>query len=281
MSLAGDDLMGSLKARTVDEEVRQRKEEWGIECLHERDKYLDMTEEEKDGEKAGKRSDRKRRKNEHSALLLAMEPAGVSNHHCPISQPATAPTFPHLQHFTAEEIAAAPGIEAETFPEMSFIESLSESHRSHTSPKSSPRCPKIKLRDSLQPAAMFSEEVTSNHYSGASNGPLKGSVKSDKHHKQPIPSPRKTRPHSPEATYSRTRSSRTARAGSLKFKHQTTSPDREQGTPRARSNAAELDESRSATSPKPFIFTTLYVVAFSSILASWFSCVMIVFCFVS
>lgn len=261
--------MGSSKAWTVDEEVRQRKEEQGIERLHERDKYLDMTEEEKDGVKAGKRSDRKRRKNEHSAHLLAMEPAGVSSHHCPISQPASpvrAPTLPHLLHFTAEEIAAAPGIEAETFPDMSFIESMSESHRSPTSLMSSPRCPEIKLRASLQPAAMFSEEVTSNHCSGASNGLLMGSVKSDKHHKQPIPLPRKTRPHSPQATYSGTRSSRAVKAGSLKFKHQSTSPDREQRTPRAGSNAAELDESRSATSPKPFMFTTLYVVAFSSTL---------------
>ncbi len=261
MCLAGDDLMGSLKAHE-DEEVRRRKEARVIERLHERDKYLDVTEEDKDGEKAGKRSDRKRGKNEHCAHLLAMEPAGLSNHHCPTSQPASpvaAPTFPHLLHFTAEEIAASPGIEAETFPEISFIESLSESHRSHTSLTSSPRCPEIKLRAPLQPAAMFSEEITSNHHSGASNGLLKGSVKSDKHHKQPIPSPRKTRPHFPDATYSRTHSSHTVRADSLKCKHQSTSPDRQQRTPGARSGAAELDESRSATSPKPFISTTPYV----------------------
>ncbi|XP_044030881.1 microtubule organization protein AKNA isoform X2 [Siniperca chuatsi] len=271
-----DDLMGSLKAWTVDEEeVSQRKGEQVIECLRERDKYLDMTEEEKDGEEAEKRSGRKRKKNEHSctsrepgtsnslaesynskgeiekistsqscsAHLLAMEPAGVSNHYCPISQPVTAPSFPHLLHFTAEEIAAAPGIEAETFPEMSFIESLSESHRSHIILKSSPRDPEIKLTASLQPAAMFSEEVMSNHDSGVSNEPLKGSVKSDKHHKQPTPSPRKMRQPSPEASCSRTHSFSTVRAD-LKFKHQTTYPDREPRTPRAGSNAAEVDESR-------------------------------------
>ncbi|XP_070781121.1 microtubule organization protein AKNA [Enoplosus armatus] len=255
-----DDLMGSLKAWTVDEEVRQRKGEQGIECLP--DTYLDMTEEERAGEGVGKRSARRRKKNEHSstsrgfgttnglaesyifkgftrsggAHLLNMEPAGVSNHHCPTSQsdsPVTAPTFPHLLHFTAEEIAAAPGIEAETFPETSFIESLSESRRSHISLKSSPRGPEVMLRASLQ----------SDHHSGVSNGPLKESAKSEKHHKKPTPSPRKTMQHSSDAAYSRSRSLSTVRADSLKFT-ETTSPDREPGTPRTRSNAAEVDESR-------------------------------------
>ncbi|KAI3361696.1 hypothetical protein L3Q82_002054 [Scortum barcoo] len=243
--LPRDELMDSLQAWTVDEKVGQRREEQAVEHLHERDKYLDMTEEEKEREKAGKRSDRHGRKDEHSAHLLATEPAGVSDHHCPLTHPASpvaAPTFSHLLYFTAEEMAAAPGIEAETFPDMSFIESFSESHRSHTSPKSSPRTPETKLRASLQPVALFPEEVTSNHYSGASNGLLKGPVMSDKHLKQPIPLPRKTRPCSPEATYVRTRSSRTVRADSLKNRR--TSPDREQRTTRAKNTAADQDESR-------------------------------------
>lgn len=258
MSLAGDDLMGSLKARTVDEEVGQRKEEQVIVCLPERDKYLDMTEEEKDGQEAKKRSDRKRKKKEKhtstprelgntSGLAESYISKAVSAHHCPIFQPAspvTTSTLPHLLHFTAEEIAASPGIEAETFPEMSFTESLPESHRSHTSLKSSPRCPEIKLGSSLQSAAMFSEEVTSNHYSRVSNGLLKRSVKSYKHHKQSTPSPSKTRQHSPDGAHSRTCSYSTVRADSLKFKHQTTSSDTEPRTPRARSNSAEVDESR-------------------------------------
>ncbi|XP_029300837.1 AT-hook-containing transcription factor isoform X2 [Cottoperca gobio] len=265
-----EDLMGSFKARTVAAKAGQRKEEQGIECVSEWDKYMDITEEEKDGNEAGKRSDRKRN-NKHtrelattngldesyfskggiekissqpscSAHLLAMEPARVSNRRCPISQPAspvTASTFPHLLHLTAEEMTAAPGIDGETFPDMSFTESLPESHRSHISLKSSPRRPEVKLRASIQPAAMFSEEVVSSHYSGVSKGLLKAS---DKSVKQPTPSPRKLRLLSPEATYSRTRSLSTAK--SLKYKHQTASPDREQSTSRARSNAAEGDESR-------------------------------------
>ncbi|XP_037607862.1 microtubule organization protein AKNA isoform X1 [Sebastes umbrosus] len=245
------------------EDLMGRAEEQGIECVPEWDKYFDMTEEEEDGEEAVKRSVRNSKKNKElgttnglaeisstgscSGHLLAMEPARASNHHCPISQPAspvTAPTFPHLLHFTAEEIAAAQGIDAEPFPEMSCTESLPESHRSHISLKSSPRCPEVKLRASLQPAAMFSEAVVSNHYSGASNGPLKASDKSDKPHKKPSPSPRKLKQPSPEATYSRTCSLSTAKADPLKFKHQSPGPDIEPRTPRARSAAAEVDESR-------------------------------------
>ncbi|XP_078127511.1 LOW QUALITY PROTEIN: uncharacterized protein akna [Sander vitreus] len=265
-----EDLTGSLKAWTVDEEVRQRKDEQGTECVPEWDKYLD-------GEEAGKRIDTKRKKNNIrtstalgttndlaesyiskgdiekisstlscSARLLAMEPATVSNHHCQISQPAspaTALTFPLLRHFTAEELAAAPGIDAETFPEISLTESHPESHRSHTSLKSSPH-PDVKLRASLQPAAMFSEEVMSNPDSAVSNEPLKTSDKSNKSHKPPTPLPRKIRQLSPEATYSRTRSLSIAKAESLKFKHKNPNPDREPRTPRARNNAAEVNESR-------------------------------------
>ncbi|XP_031133408.1 microtubule organization protein AKNA isoform X3 [Sander lucioperca] len=266
-----EDLTGSLKARTVDEEVRQRKDEQGTECVPEWDKYLD-------GEESGKRIDTKRKKNNNirtsrelgttndlaesyiskgdiekisstlscSTRLLAMEPATVSNHHCQISQPAspaTALTFPILRHFTAEELAAAPGIDAETFPEISLTESHPESHRSHTSLKSSPH-PDVKLRVSLQPAAMFSEEVMSNPDSAVSNEPLKTSDKSNKSHKQPTPLPRKIRQLSPEATYSRTRSLNIAKADSLKFKHKNPNPDREPRTPRARNNAAEVNESR-------------------------------------
>ncbi|XP_073333494.1 microtubule organization protein AKNA [Pagrus major] len=251
------DLIGSLTAQAVDED------EQGIGCLLERDKYLDMTAMEKDGEEAGKRNDRKRKKNEHSstlrklrttnglaessspsysAHLRAMEPAGVSNHHCQTSHPAspgTAPTLHHL-HFTAEEMAACLGIEAETFPEISFTESLPDSHRSNISLNPSPR-PEIKLRASNRPASTISVEVTSHHYSGINNGPSTGSFKSDKHDKRPTPSPRKMRQQSPKAAYS-SDSLSTVRAGSLKCKHQTSSPDRELRTPRARSNAAEADE---------------------------------------
>ncbi|XP_034752772.1 microtubule organization protein AKNA isoform X2 [Etheostoma cragini] len=261
-----EDLTGSLK-------VRQRKDEQGTECIPEWDKYLDMTEE--DREEEGKRIDKKRGKNNNistsrelgttndlaesyiskgdiekisstlscNARLLAMEPATVSNHHRQISKPAspaTALAFPHLRHFTAEELAAAPGIDAETFPEMSLTESHPESHRSHTSLKSSPY-PDVKLRSSLQPAAEFSDEVMSNPDSGVSNKPLKAL---DKSHEQPTPLTRKIRQLSPEATYSRTRSLSIAKAESLKFRHKNPNPDREPRTPRARNNAAEVNESR-------------------------------------
>ncbi|KAL7376176.1 hypothetical protein ABVT39_002565 [Epinephelus coioides] len=276
-----EDLLESFKARTVNKEVRQRKEEQGTEYVSEWDKCLVMPEEEKDGEEAGNMSDRKRKKNNHTSTprkletmndltesyiskgeikkisptqsssvhLLAMEPARVSRHHCPISQPAspvTAPTFPHLLHFTPEEIATAPGIDAETLPEISLTESPPASHRSHipVSVKSRYHCPEVQLRASPQPAAIFPEEVMSSHYSAVSDGPLKGSEKSDKPHKKPTPSPRKMRQLSPEAACSRTRSLSTVRADVLKFKHQTTSPDRESRTLRARSDAAEVDESR-------------------------------------
>ncbi|KAM6901527.1 microtubule organization protein AKNA [Lycodopsis pacificus] len=258
------------------EDLMDRAEEQGMECVPQWDKYLDVTEEERDGEEAGTSSDRKRKKNRHPStsrelgttkglaeLLseremeeisptlyhrLAMGPATVSNHHCPISRPAspvTALAFPHLCHFTAEELAAAPGIDAETFPETSFTESPPESHRSHVSLKSSPRCAEVKLGDPLQPgAAMFSEEGVSNHHSGGNNGPLKASDKSGKPRKQPTPSPRKMRLPSPQFTYSSNRSLSKAKADSLKLQHRTASPDKGQQIPRARTNAAEVDESR-------------------------------------
>lgn len=270
IQFAGDDLIGSLKAQTKDEDVNQRREQQGIP---ERHKYLEMAEEEKEREEARKRSDRKQKKNGHSstskkllttngltesyipkgetemmsstqscsAHLLVEESVGVSNRHCLLSQPASPATvsfLPHVLHLTAEEIAVTAGIDAETFPELSLIESLPETHRSHVSLKSSPCCPEIKLRVSPKPDAMFSE-VVSNH----SSGPLKGSHESEKHQKRPTSSPRKTRQHSPEATCS-SRSFNTVRADLLKSKHQTTSPDRELRTPRARSHAAGVDDSR-------------------------------------
>ncbi|XP_040929005.1 microtubule organization protein AKNA isoform X3 [Betta splendens] len=60
-------------------------------------------------------------------------PAGVSCQPCQGPQSArltSALTLPYLLHFTPEEFAAAPGIDAETFPEMDFIESLTDSESS-------------------------------------------------------------------------------------------------------------------------------------------------------
>lgn len=91
----------------------------------------------------------------------AVEPAGVSNRHCLLSESVTAPTLPHLRHFTAEEIASAPGIEAETFPEMGFTESLPESLSSKISLKCSPRPAKSEREEQkeLQEAATIPQQV--------------------------------------------------------------------------------------------------------------------------
>ncbi|XP_060916647.1 microtubule organization protein AKNA isoform X1 [Labrus mixtus] len=251
-----DDFMGNFKSCSVNEKITQRKD-----FLPENDKYLDMTEEEQDCETAGKKSDIKRTKSRaensfteshtskreivktssaqsSSDHLLAMKTFGVSNHHCHPASSVNPQIFPHLLHFTAEEITAAPGIEAETLPEMSSIESIQESPRSHTSLKSSPR-PEVTLRASPQPVAMFSEDIVSNCQSKETNRSLNGMVKTGKHHKQPTPSPRKTKKH--PASHSRSHCLSTGRADSSR---QTTSCDRELRAPRSRSDAAKVDESK-------------------------------------
>lgn len=219
MYVAGNDLIGSLKTQTMDEDESQRKEEQGIGCFPERNKYLEMAEEERDVE-LGERINGKQIKREHcstskktmtrnglteedtelmnstqscSTQLLVIEPPGDSNRHCPIFQPASPATDSVLPHLllTSEEIAA-PGIETETIPDLSLLESLSETHRSHM--RSSPR--------SSQPVAMFSEQVVSDHYGRVTNGSLKGSHESDKDCKQHTLSSRKMRQQSPEAACS-------------------------------------------------------------------------------
>lgn len=272
--LTGDDWTGSLTAWTADQDMRQNKEEQ-VRCLTERVKYLYVTEGEKDREEAGKKRDKRRKKNKHirasrendtvsgfaesyiskgktekmssapscRANLLTMEPAGVSSRHCPMSQPAqpvTAPTFPHLLHVDAEETAAAHDFRDETIPEMSLIESISESQRSHISNKSIPRRMNKKPRAPVQQAVTFSEEM-SKHYTGESNGPLRGSAEPDKRHKRPSHLPRRIRPPSPEAASSSHPLS-TAQAKSLKCKHKTTSPDSGRRTQRAARSAAKVDK---------------------------------------
>ncbi|KAL6097192.1 akna [Pungitius sinensis] len=259
------------------EDVMDRAESQGIDRVPLWDKYL--TEEENNVEEAGTRSAEKRKKNKHgsasrelgatcslaerfipegdiefstthkpSAHPLAMGPASVSNCHRPISQPtspAMAPTYRHLLHFTAEEMAAAPGIDAETLPEMSFTESPPESPSSHVSHTFSPRCAEVKLRAPSRPAAATSaKEGASTQYSicRADTGPLKASDTSGIPHKQPTPSPRKMRQKSPESACSGNGSLSLAKADSLTFKHQTA--DKEQATPRTWTAAAELNESR-------------------------------------
>ncbi|KAM8829110.1 uncharacterized protein akna isoform 2-T5 [Spinachia spinachia] len=260
------------------EDLMDGAEEQGFNCVQPWGK--DMRGKENNLDEAGTRSDEKRNKNKHrstsrdlratnslaerfiseeeieeistaqkwSAHLLTMGPASVSNNHRSISQPtspAMAPTYRHLLHFTVEEMAAAPGIDAETFPEMSFTESPPESLSSHVSQKFSPRCVEVKRGTSQRAAAMFTKEAESTQYSGADKGPLKASDTSVVPHKRPTPSPRKMRHKSSESACSKNGSLSLDKADSLTFKHQTASPDKEQQIPRARTTAAgEMDESR-------------------------------------
>lgn len=260
-----------LKTWSEDVEVRQRMEEQVAEHLSEWDKHHNTTNDDKDGEEERGRSDWSKKKFEHtrtsgelgrklaglaegycgkeenkeisSGQSSSVQLHGVDSVSCPASRsalPIAASTLLHRLHFTAEELNTAPGIEAETFPEISFTESFQESNSSHMSLNSSPRCPEIKLRASAQPAALFSEQVISNHYRRLSNGPGKESGKRDKEHSHPTPTPRKIRKHSPEAAYSSTHSPGTVRPN----KQQNTSHDRDVVTPRTRSNAVAEDESR-------------------------------------
>ncbi|XP_054860096.1 microtubule organization protein AKNA isoform X2 [Amphiprion ocellaris] len=211
---AGFDVIGRLKARTED------KKRYG---------HLDITEEE-EGKRKGRRTNKHRYKStpgelgatngltreEISSTSYSLEPAGLSNHHCPVS--VTSPSLLHLLHFTPEELAAAPGIEAETFPEMGFTESLSESHCSHKSLKLSPRRSEINLEASPQPEARVSEEVVSNHYRRVSKNP--GEVSEKSGHKQP----RRTVNLSPNARYSRTHAASTISDNSVKSKQSRKAP---------------------------------------------------------
>lgn len=155
-----------------------------------------------------------------SAPPLATEPAGDSSLHCPISQhaPPSATSFlPHLLRLTAEEIAAAPAIDAETFPELSLVESLPETLGSHAS------SPDVTLR-----ASPLTGDGLSDVHSGARRGSLKAP--------RPTPSPRKTPRRSPEGTHS-PRSLGAAGPDLLKSQRQATCPDGGPRTPRSRSDA--------------------------------------------
>ncbi|CAB1332646.1 unnamed protein product, partial [Coregonus sp. 'balchen'] len=85
-----------------------------------------------------------------------------------LSSPPRSSTFPHLLHFSSEELAYAPGIEAETFPEdPTFTESLPESRSSRMSNAPRPHWPlesggeELKPRTSPYPAAISPECVIS------------------------------------------------------------------------------------------------------------------------
>lgn len=94
----------------------------------------------------------------------------------------TASFLPHLYHFTEEELAAAPGIEAETFPDMGLTET--DSYCSHASVKSSPRSPETKPVASPQP------EGAEEQKAGSLNRTRKDSLKSRLPRRAPDGTPR-------------------------------------------------------------------------------------------
>ncbi|CAB1429676.1 unnamed protein product [Pleuronectes platessa] len=79
-------------------------------------------------------------------------------------------------YFTAEELSGVSEIEDETFPEMDFTESPSQSYSSPISPRSSPLPQKSEEQEVKWPqsGSVFPEQVTR-----VDDGPLNGSVKSD------------------------------------------------------------------------------------------------------
>lgn len=163
-----------------------------------------------------------------SSFPLSFGPAGIPRHHCPTSQPASPAResfLPHLLHLTAEEIAATSLIEAETCPELYLTESLSDAHSSPASLKSSPRSVEIKPR--APPSS--------------SEGPSNRSHELDQLQKEPPPSANRTKQPSHEAPLS-------PQSLQRKSKFQTTFPARGTEIPRARSDSARVDESRSVTS---------------------------------
>lgn len=257
-------MIGGLKVRSGDEMVKHRTEH-----LLEGDKCMEKKEEE--GNTHGKKHQLTRRLGDLRATstlvegfnnkrendirstrscgshLPGVEPSGTCKHHC--LEPQSAPTvtasfWPPRFQFTAEELAAARGIDAESFPEMSLSENFPESHCSHSSCKSSPRGPEINPQRSPQPAASFSDQVISNHYSSLGNGPTEGSGKSDKHRKQPASSLGGANKQSPRASSSRSCSLATGEMDSLKPKQQSKASDKELRTLKAGNDDAKRDESR-------------------------------------
>ncbi|XP_069370097.1 microtubule organization protein AKNA [Paralichthys olivaceus] len=227
-------MMSGVQAQT--EELRQRKEEQKMERL---------SEEESDGETEVKMREQTGTLGELGlgSSINQEETEWIrSAQSCaahPVEPALTTPSSPLLLHFTAEELSDASGIEDETLPEMGFIESLLESHSSNISLQSSPRPQTSEKQEVKWPhtAPVFPEQVMAKTQIYV--GPLNGSVKSDKHHKQPGCSQRKTNQTCPEASHSGICSLSNVRAESLESRP---SSDRELRTPRGRTN--EVNESR-------------------------------------
>lgn len=200
-----------------------------MEFLSESNRHLDMPEEVEDGKKTEK-SIKTCPVNVDRAQPPAMEPEGVSNHHCPEAQHTSVPypNFPHCRHFTAEEMSSAPGIEAETLPDISSSESIPDLP---SSPRSSHTA---KLMTCPQSAAKFSDIVPDCYTKGTEQAFI-GMVKPDE---QPTHSPGTSKLQFPEETYFR---SETVRGDSTR---QTTSSNREHRSSRTRRRAAKVHEAR-------------------------------------
>lgn len=247
-------MIDKLKSWSEDEEKRQRMEEQAAERLPGRYKHIGMTKEEKDGEEERRQSHRSER-SEHtstsgqlgatpwfakghiskgenkkisSGQSSRVHPVGVSSPALPVADMI----LPHLLHFTANELNTAPGIDAETFPEMSPTEDFPESYSSHISNA------EIKPRASPPPGAVFPEPLISKGGRLSTNSG-KEAGKTDGEHSQPTPKLRGTRKHSPEAAYSRAHCLNTVRSDCPKSKLPTRSYGREPRTPRSRSNVGE------------------------------------------
>ncbi|KAM6986428.1 microtubule organization protein AKNA [Aplochiton taeniatus] len=225
------------------EEREEERQKWAMlrqsmERLPERDRQLDMTEDEKDRESEGSLGEPEHRwteegsgreeggKNPHPRLrsgddLLpesgerwdegyrngtasqvgrasgSLSPSARRLSPTPLSpSPREASVFPHLRHFSSEELADAPGIQAEMFPDSLFTESLQEARSSGPGRSSKPfRNPESEgegLRSRPTPASGVKVSVRPN---GAGDGPAEG-MDAVRPGTPPSPGPRKTRPRS-------------------------------------------------------------------------------------
>ncbi|XP_030005907.1 microtubule organization protein AKNA-like isoform X2 [Sphaeramia orbicularis] len=224
----------------------------GFRVVSQREEYLDVREQEEDEDEEQK-TERNGMKNESCSDFrttytpesfitrgaisesirrpsLVQTPLGRHRPESPPAPPTRAPLTPHLLHFTTKELAAAPGIEAETLPDVSLGESLLESPSVSTSLKSSPRCPR-------GPESRTSARTAANHPGAKSKIPTKVSAKSD-------PSPSRKRQLFPSDTHLKSPGGTKTGTGSVKTSGQNQIPQQEQRTTRAKTKAVKVAQTR-------------------------------------
>ncbi|XP_067107195.1 microtubule organization protein AKNA [Osmerus mordax] len=206
--------------RQEEEEEEQRMMlQRSTELLPVRDRQLDMTEEEEEEEEAGRGwmqegwedggegGEESQERSPHSAPPPTLGPGQRSAPErvtrrgqpsllsppntvlrpAPRSpSPDTGSTFPHLLHFSSEELADSPGIEAETLPESLPESRCSHAPGSHWLPDSEGEEP------TPLPNRETSYRLSGNAVTRVTNDP--GAA-----HRPPRPSPRKQRQRSPQA----------------------------------------------------------------------------------